>query len=94
MSLEASTLCWLRGQRCAAHGGEQRFISEAGASPRPHRHLLSIPGAASNFAASVEYDRKRGTHHELCKTDFDLDTVPAASIMAHTAFVDTQDGKA
>ena len=24
-------------------------------------------------------------HQELCKTDFDLDTVPATSIMTHTA---------
>ena len=33
---------------------------EARASPRPRIHLFSFPGAASNFAASGEYDRRRG----------------------------------
>ena len=42
----------------------QRFTSEARASPRPRKHLFSFPGAASNFAASGEYDRKRGRHHD------------------------------
>ena len=51
-------------ERCATHGGAHRFISEARASPRPCRHLFSFPGAAFNFAASGEYDRKRGRHHD------------------------------
>ena len=58
MSFETSSLLWLRGQRCAAHGGEQRLFSEARASLCPRRHVFSVLGTASNFAAPGEHDRK------------------------------------
>ena len=65
-----------------------RLISEARASPCRRRSVFSFLDTASNLAASGECSRKRGRHHDqrsLGKTDFDLDAVPAASIMTHTA---------
>ena len=51
-------------QRRAALGGGQRLASKAGASPCPRRYVFPFPGAASNFAASGEYNKKRGRHHD------------------------------
>ena len=41
-----------------------RHIRKARASPCPRRHVFSYPGAASHFAASGEYNRERGRHHD------------------------------
>ena len=57
-------LVMVYGQWCAAHGGGPKLISKAPASPCPRRHVFSFPGAASNFGASGEYNRKRGRHHD------------------------------
>ena len=96
MSCETSSLRWLRGERCAAHGGGQRLLGEARASSCPRGYVFSVPGTASNFAApgvsTIENEADIVTkvlsatrHRELCKTDFDLDEVPVASNMTHTA---------
>ena len=66
------------------NGARQR---NSGISVCPRRNMFPFSGAASNFAASSGYGRKRGRHHDqgLCKKDFDLDAVPEASVMPHAA---------
>ena len=91
---ETSALRWLRGQQhCAWQCKEARH--EARASPSPCRNVFPFAGAASNFAARVGTAENEADimtkvlsamrHRELCKTDFDLDAAPEASVMPHAA---------
>ena len=79
-----------------------RLAVGRGSSPCARLDVLSFPGAAHNFAQSGEYNRKKeadimakvisaARHRDLCKTDFDLDAVPVASV-THAVFC-RHDGK-
>ena len=48
--------------RCAWRWAEARQQSSGISCPR--RHVFPFPGAASNFAASSEYNKKRGRHRD------------------------------
>ena len=56
--------CRLKPVLCDGYVDTDALLREAKASPCPRRDQFSSPGAASNFAASSEYDRKRGRHHD------------------------------
>ena len=73
MSLETSSLWWLRGQRCTAHGSEQLG------------HLRVHADACFRFLAQLPILLHWVSTTENEKTDFDLDGLPGASIMTHTA---------
>ena len=62
------------------HGGEQRFISDTQLPISLHR--VSTTEKEADIMTKV---LSAARHRELCKTDFDLAAVPAASIMTHTA---------
>ena len=82
-------------KRCIALGSAKRLVSEA-RHLRVHaetcfRLLAQLPislhrvGTAENEADIMTKVLSAVRHRELCKTDFDLDAVPEASVMPHAA---------